>query len=91
MKRLMQSIKFYERCHKKRPLMTVMISSGILAGIGDIICQNLEKSLNPDKKKFDYYRLLCLSAHSFCLGGPYLHFTYTRIIPYIGVGQAPVV
>jgi len=37
-------LKWYQRSMDTRPLLTKMVGCGILAGLGDLFCQNLEKS-----------------------------------------------
>jgi hypothetical protein len=41
---LFKFFRFYEKWMNKRPLLTKMYTAGILAGAGDILCQNIEKS-----------------------------------------------
>ncbi len=58
--------KFYTKYHHwndTKPLMTKCVTAGVLFGLGDLLCQNLEKSKYPRKLT---QSLLCLT-HAFAL------------------------
>ena len=98
--RVRRFLLWYERHHKKRPLLVKMLTGSFCAGLGDFICQQIiEKSkkhscdilcieYNPEKKQFDVNRLLRLSLYSFCISGPMMHISYQHFLPYMAPGNS---
>jgi len=69
-----------------KPLFGRMVTTGILVGVGDTLCQTLveKRSFNQkDENPFDYKRLLRANALGFCFIAPNLYFWYNKIFPKI--------
>lgn len=70
----------YTRLLEKHPLLTKMITSGVLFSFGDAITQ-----IVIDKKpKFDFGRNLNLFLVGTTYVGPLLHLWYCKILPSFG-------
>jgi hypothetical protein len=70
----------YTRLLEKYPLLTKMVTSGVLFSFGDAITQIL-----IDKKpKFDFSRNLNLLIVGTTYVGPLLHLWYSKILPSFG-------
>ena len=71
-------IKWYSNLLIKKPLTTKCVTSFITFGLGDVICQQLEKNSQP--KQFDIIRVLKQASFGVIVT-PYLHLQFNVIIP----------
>ena len=59
-----------------------MITSGLIAGLGDQVCQRIEMKKNP-KQVADWRRTAVFSTIGCFYQGPSLHFNFTYVLPYV--------
>ena len=81
----MRSLIWYNNVTLRKPIITKSITSFITFGIGDLICQQIEKSTAKKQgkvKKLDFIRLLKQSVFGFVFT-PYFHFHFSSVIPYL--------
>eukprot|EP00347_Sterkiella_histriomuscorum_P024282 403331669 len=72
----------------KHPVLSRSISTAMLGGLADFICQNLEKYYNTDQKKpYDFVRTGRFFGFHLVLNGPWLHLLYSRVLPLIGTDK----
>lgn len=79
--------QIYTRLLDKYPLMTKMLTSGVLFSFGDVITQLSTLNLHSviDKKpKIDLKRNLNLFLVGSTYVGPLLHLWYCKLLPTIG-------
>lgn len=87
----MNIISWYSNLLSKRPYSTKVITSFIIMGAGDVICQLLENKKAKSNKTINLKRTLKQASFSFLLT-PYLHFQYNVIIPkYFAVGSYKII
>ena len=60
----------------KHPLVTKMVTSGLLSGFGDLLCQGIE-----GKKTFNFKRTATFSFMGLIYIGPMLPMNYSKILP----------
>lgn len=73
----------YTSSLEKRPVLTKMVTTGALYGLGDTFAQTITPLITKKDAKFDYKRLLRLSFFGFGLLGPYLHYYFIFLEKYI--------
>lgn len=76
---------WYNKCLQTRPIITKMITSFITFGSGDLICQQIEKAKNKDKK-YDLMRTFKQGSFGFMVT-PYLHAQFCIIMPWLFRGK----
>ena len=81
--------RFYNRLLTKYPLPTKMVTSGVLFGLGDIICQGIEQN-KSEKFKLDITRLNRFLFFGCFLGGPVLSFHYSTVLQWISTKTTPL-
>jgi hypothetical protein len=83
----MKILSWYSNLLSKNPYKTKVITSFIIMGAGDVICQLLENKNKKSKNTINLKRTLKQASFAFLLT-PYLHFQYNVIIPkYFAVGK----
>lgn len=75
----MIAIKFYENCLFKKPIITKCITSFITFGLGDLICQNLEKKYS-DRRKIEWRRFMVQASFGF-IYTPIFHYQFVHLLP----------
>lgn len=75
----MAFISWYTNMLIQKPFITKSVTSFITFGLGDIICQFLEKKSNP-LKQFDYIRAIRQGSFGVIMT-PYLHLQYNILMP----------
>ena len=84
---IMKILSWYSNLLSKNPYKTKVITSFIIMGAGDVICQLLENKNKKSKNTINLKRTLKQASFAFLLT-PYLHFQYNVIIPkYFAVGK----
>lgn len=78
----MKALSWYIRKLETHPISTKAISSVMIFGLGDILCQKLENYLEEENKIFDYKRFIKQSSYGL-IAGPYLHLQFCVIVPYL--------
>jgi len=84
----MNFFKWYNRSLEKRPLITKMITSFITFGSGDLICQQIEKSKNK-QKKFEFSRTIKQASFGMMVT-PYQHMQFCIIMPWLFKGKGTI-
>lgn len=77
----MSIINTYNRLLEEHTLITKTITTIILFGLGDILCQLIEKYYFLSITKINFYRMLKMASTGIVLG-PYVHFNMCILIPY---------
>jgi len=78
----MKSLAWYTNKLETHPLSTKAVSSVLIFALGDVLCQKIEKNIQNIDKEFDYKRLIKQSSYGLFVG-PYLHFQFCLVIPYL--------
>lgn len=78
-------LKWYTKCLESRPIITKMITSFITFSTGDLMCQQIEKAKNKDKK-YDVMRTIKQGSFGFMVT-PYLHMQFCIIMPWLFRGK----
>ena len=79
MKNLFTKYNFYL---EKRPIITKAISAFFVFGLGDYLCQEMEKRiLKNNNNNISIKRIVKQGAFG-ALSTPYIHFSYCKVIPY---------
>jgi hypothetical protein len=73
----MNILRSYEKLLNKKPIITKAVTSFCTFGLGDLICQSLEKKENINWKRF-----LIQASFGFMIG-PYFHLQFCKIMPYL--------
>ena len=81
----MSFFRWYNKCLESRPIITKMITSFITFGLGDLLCQQIEKTKNKDKK-YDVMRTIKQGSFGF-MATPYLHMQFCIIMPWLFRGK----
>eukprot|EP00347_Sterkiella_histriomuscorum_P016956 403351209 len=78
-----------------------MVTSSMLAGLGDALCQNIQNRFLCERlpqtegscelvklntQSFDFLRNMRLCTYGFFISGPLMHYIYTKVLPVIGPG-----
>jgi protein Mpv17 len=71
----MRALRWYGNLLEKKPLSTKTITSVFTLGLGDLLCQSFENN-----KQYDWNRTLKQASLAFLIT-PYLHVTYSKIMP----------
>jgi len=77
----MNLIRGYGKLLEEKPIITKSITSFITCGLGDILCQYLEKKYSK-KKDYDGIRVLRQSTVGLLIG-PTLHVHFTLLMPWL--------
>lgn len=84
----MNFFRWYNKVIEQRPITTKCFTSFITFGCGDLICQQIEKFTNKEKK-FDFMRTIKQGSFGFVVT-PYLHLQFCIIMPYLFRGKGLV-
>mmetsp|Transcript_33020 Transcript_33020/g.43504 ORF Transcript_33020/g.43504 Transcript_33020/m.43504 type:complete len:100 (+) Transcript_33020:63-362(+) len=83
---ILSGYKLYLLANETRPLLTKSVTAGTLMGLGDLLCQSIEKKFTG-KTALDYSRLWSFTAYGFSVFGPLLYTTYNKVLPIIAPGK----
>ncbi len=76
----LRAINSYTRNMTKRPMLTNILTSGILMSAGDVFAQ---KVLEKENKQLDYERLFRMSMIGAMLIGPFNKVWFLNLHPYL--------
>lgn len=72
-------IATYTRYLNEYPVLTKSLTSLVIAGAGDIVCQNFDANL----KEFSFHRFINMCIMGGVLVGPGLHFWYMNLAKWV--------
>ena len=84
----MSLIKFYDTGLRKRPVLTKMVTNGVICFTGDAICQGLERCYRKRDEPFNLLRSMRQSAVGAFLVTTSLHYYLKHALPYIQFSKA---
>eukprot|EP00347_Sterkiella_histriomuscorum_P017585 403348773 len=58
-----------------------MLTSGLIGGFGDVLCQGLENSISKEKKAYNFHRTKTFFIMGTFFVAPLLHMSYSHILP----------
>ena len=70
----------YNLSFQKAPLITLAALTSVRMMLGDTICQQIERTQNP-QKRFDFNRTRIFGLHGLLVNGPFLYTVYTHVYP----------
>eukprot|EP00347_Sterkiella_histriomuscorum_P009534 403340840 len=81
---MMNILVKYNQCLQKRPLVTKMITSGALGGIGDVLCQYMEQKYKlSESKGWNWQRTSNFMMMGCFFSAPILHIHFSKLLPLI--------
>jgi protein Mpv17 len=76
----------YNRASKERPIVTSCITSGLLMGGGDVMCQAiLRRTGHSSEKVLEPERSVHMASWGVCVYGPLAHAWYSRLDHWIPI------
>jgi hypothetical protein len=78
----MKAVRWYNNLLEARPIVTKAWSAGIVFGLGDYLCQQMEVKFLNKGNNFDPYRMIKQASFGIVVA-PYIHLQFCKIIPYL--------
>ena len=80
----MRALSWYNHMNTVRPVITKIATAGTLFGVGDVVCQKIERTLKGDPNRpFDFKRNVRFSLFGAFGCGPLFHLHFTKVLPWL--------
>ena len=64
----------------ERPMLTLVVTTGLRMGFGDFCCQQIQRSAEP-ALEYELQRTVLFTSYGWLVNGPFLHVVYTKVYP----------